>query len=84
MVAAQDGRQSVPGHGLLSAGNFFFSDLTHYVRRDSVLALSPRFKDLDGYAFAPEPRSLRLERRNDLIDKAPAKLLSTVVRASRL
>lgn len=39
--------------GYYPHGNFFFSDLTHYVRSgDFVLALIRDSKDLDGYAFA--------------------------------
>ena len=39
--------------GYYPHGNFFFSDLTHYVRSgDFVLALLRDAKDLDGYAFA--------------------------------
>src|SRR6266852_3205660 len=39
--------------GYYPHGNFFFSDLTHYVRSgDFVLALLRDSKDLDGYAFA--------------------------------
>src|ERR1700674_5694089 len=39
--------------GYYPHGNFFFSDLTHYVRSgDFVLALLHDSKDLDGYAFA--------------------------------
>ncbi|MGH9713786.1 MAG: zinc dependent phospholipase C family protein [Candidatus Acidiferrales bacterium] len=39
--------------GYYPHGNFFFSDLTHYVRSgDFILALLRDSKDLDGYAFA--------------------------------
>jgi hypothetical protein len=39
--------------GYYPHGNFFFSDLTHYVRSgDFVLALLRDAKDLDGFAFA--------------------------------
>lgn len=39
--------------GYYPHGNFFFSDLTHYVRSgDFVLALLRDSRDLDGYAFA--------------------------------
>ena len=39
--------------GYYPHGNFFFSDLTHYVRSgDFVLALIRDSQDLDGYAFA--------------------------------
>ena len=39
--------------GYYPHGNFFFSDLTHYVRSgDFILALLRDAKDLDGYAFA--------------------------------
>src|ERR1700692_2376174 len=39
--------------GYYPHGNFFFSDLTHYVRSgDFVLALLRDSQDLDGYAFA--------------------------------
>ena len=39
--------------GYYPHGNFFFSDLTHYVRSgDFVLALLRDARDLDGYAFA--------------------------------
>lgn len=39
--------------GYYPHGNFFFSDLTHYVRSgDFVLALLHDSKDLDGYSFA--------------------------------
>jgi hypothetical protein len=39
--------------GYYPHGNFFFSDLTHYVRSgDFVLALLRDAKDLNGYAFA--------------------------------